>query len=67
MSRIRNTHSPAVVEKVLTLKRAGHTKSHIRDEVGISEHHVEQICAAHRATLPAAKPGNRNKAPSGAS
>lgn len=66
MPRHKIDYSPAAIEKVLTLRRAGHTKAQIRDAVGLSEDAVAHICAEHRNTLPRPKPGNRTAAPSGA-
>ena len=66
MARHKIVHSPATVEKVLTLRRAGHTKAQIRDAVGIPEDQVAAICAANRDTLPTLRTGNRTKAPTGA-
>lgn len=62
----RSSSPPLPLKKVLTLRRAGHTKAQIRDAVGISEDAVGRICAQHRDTLPAIKPGNRKPAPTGA-
>lgn len=66
MPRHKIDYSPATIEKILTLRRAGHTMAQIRDAVGLSEFVVSRICAKHRGTLPRLKPGNRTAAPSGA-
>lgn len=66
MPRPISLPAPDVIKKVLELRKAGHTKSQIRDATGATETHIEKILRANRDTLPPAKPGNRSKAPAGA-